>query len=88
MKMTTSTSRCLKEMFWPLAASSAGDDSSKKRGRLEVCQNEQTLAKRKIPSEMGVAPLYNPFNPLIHNLLKNFNKFKTKKSNSYKPSTN
>ena len=31
---------------------------------------------KKIPSEMGVAPLYNPFNPLIHNLFKNFKKFK------------
>ena len=35
---------------------------------------------RKIPSEMEVAPLHNPFDPQIHNLFKNFRKFKTKKS--------
>ena len=29
---------------------------------------------------MEVAPLHNPFDPYTHNLFKNFEKFKTKKS--------
>ena len=38
---------------------------------------EQLIAK-KIPSEMEVAPLHNQFDPQIHNLIKNFRKFKIK----------
>ena len=45
-----------------------------------TAKNGNQAKARKIPSEMEVAPLHNPFDPLIHNLFKNFRKFKTKKS--------
>ena len=43
-----------------------------------TAKNGNQAKARKIPSEMEVAPLHNPFDPLIHNLFKNCRKFKTK----------
>ena len=69
---------------WGMVKKSTKDSSSSKNQNLSEAAmnwkiNKTSRYKKKIPSEMEVAPLHNPFDPLIHNLFKNFRKFKTKK---------